>query len=221
MAITLWTNSEKTAQKNMDFDRSLLKKAIDSPTDTHIRVYEWLTPGVTYPDRQILPPELAHIDHGHRPTGGGIVFHSPGDIVICIIIPKPKIVSPRLLHGIVSKVATLIQIAFQSCGLNVSQKTSDETENSASQNLAFCKTYFSPSELYFNGNKMCGLTLKRYKDHILIQGVIHLQDAKGWFKDISPEFTQYLHHAKLPITSQEISEAIQKKLTSQARDLVN
>ena len=208
MTIYQWTDTFATAQENMDFDRHLLQTITQG--DTHIRVYEWQTPGITYPERQTPPQSLQSINHGNRPTGGGIVFHCPGDIVLCIILPKPGRYSPKILHDTVSQVATLIQNAFQTLGLNVIQHSPPPED--ATPNLAFCKTYFSPNELYYNGSKICGLTLKRYQKNLMIQGIIHLQNAKGWFKDVSPALHPYMSTIQLLGTSKQLQNTLKEIL---------
>ena len=73
----------KTAQENMDYDETLLEL---KERRGICRLYQWQNqPSITLPYNRTLPTELIDIDHAHRPTGGGIVFHSPGDLLFTII----------------------------------------------------------------------------------------------------------------------------------------
>lgn len=203
------TQSFKTAQQNMDFDRTLLKEASQRSASC-IRIYKWQTPGITFPDRQTPPHSLSHLDHGHRPTGGGIVFHCPDDIVLCLILPKPSHSSPKLLHTTVTKVAKAIQAAFDSLSITVTLKTQPPQMNdaTATPNLAFCKTYFSPNELYYNESKLCGLTLKRYQTLLMIQGIIHLQKTQDHFPNLDPQLSPYFYPHTLPIDPHSLQQVL-------------
>jgi len=197
------TTSYSTAKANMDFDRHL---HLSLPHHTSIlRAYEWQAPSITYPDRQTPHPDLAHLDHSPRPTGGGIVFHGKGDVVLCIITPLPSHLSPKWLHHAVHAVSVDIQRALNQCGIPThhSKKPSPDAPN-----REFCKAYFSPSELYCNGEKICGLTIKKYKNHLMIQGIIHLTDAQTQFKNIPAHYHDYMCPTTLPVSARQVIEAL-------------
>jgi lipoate-protein ligase A len=178
---TLYTTGFPTAHENMEFDRTL----ITSSNAPSIRLYEWQTAGITYPEGRPGDSELWDIDRGARPTGGGILFHSPGAIVFSVIFRT----NPDGLKARLGQVSQWLQLSLNNAGYDVQPDTSpiDPT-----QNRLFCKTYHNPYELCLNGEKVAAMALRRWKIGTLIQGIIHVTSNLPDFEQLGPEIRPFL-----------------------------
>ena len=71
--------------------------ALHLPSDErHLTLYEWPHRAISFGYKQNLPEDLSNaveqkqLDGGRRATGGGIVFHNPGDLVFaCAALHDP------------------------------------------------------------------------------------------------------------------------------------
>ncbi len=195
-----------TAQENMRFDDRLLLQA---PAKQRIfRVYEWQSPGITFSYKQRLPESLQIIDHARRFTGGGIVFHSPGDIVFCCIIPQIDPLLGKRPKDFLSWIATSLQGSFTVVNIPVT------CLNSVHQpNYEFCQTYPAPFELGIQGSKCVAMSLRRTRTHMMIQGIIHLSNPHLWIKSYGlnyPEASLYLPLKLRHIQSELIAAIVEK-----------
>lgn len=177
MTVHLRQDTLPTAKENMDFDRNLLTQAISQPEDIFVRVYSWQNAGITLPEKRPVPSLLNSTDLSTRPTGGGIVFHSPKDLVLCLVLPLKMTQIPNPLKSKLHWVSEWIASAFKEQSIIAHRQATDISD----KNLSFCKGYFSPSELYVGTEKVCGLTLRRYRHHVMIQGIIHLSNSQASF----------------------------------------
>ncbi len=161
-----------TAAQHMAYDTQQL----DRQPDWLAEYYRWPTPSVTYTYKQTIPDALSDIDHAQRYTGGGMVFHCPGDIVVCCVanLAHPKL--PKKLKDKVTVAQAHIQSALLACGV-MTQLNPD----AGPRDLTFCQAYHSPYELYYHGQKIVALSLRCNRTHCLIQGIIHLQPTRRWF----------------------------------------
>ncbi len=174
-----------TAQENMDHDAATAGQA-SPPT---IRIYTWPAAGITYPERRPGPALTWNIDTGHRPTGGGILFHSPGSIVFSIVAPMDDVALPRPLKSKLATVGQWIREGLNSAGY----PTSPDTEcPQYLQNRLFCTSYHNPYELRFNGEKVAAMALRKSRSSILIQGIIHVVSNHPYFEHLGTEVRPYL-----------------------------
>ncbi|MDA0944680.1 MAG: hypothetical protein O3A77_01305 [bacterium] len=162
----------QSAAQHMAYDTQQL----DRQPDWLAEYYRWPTPSVTYTYKQTLPPELAVIDHAQRYTGGGMVFHCPGDIVVCCVAVLDHPDLPKKLKDKVAVTQRHIQAALARCGV-----TTQLNPDAGPRDLMFCQAYHSPYELYYHGQKIVALSLRCTRTHCLIQGIIHLQPTRRWF----------------------------------------
>jgi len=187
----------ETAHENMAEDERLSKEFEEKHHNAAIiRVYEWQRPGLTINKDKILPNDLAHLDYSPRPTGGGIVFHAPGDILFTLVFTKDDPAFPKALKEKTKVISDTVQRALNAIDIEA-EVTNGSTEligdnASQKQNLQFCKTYDTPFELSVDDEKICGITLKRYRHHFLVQGILHLQSNVDAFPDIPEEYYDYL-----------------------------
>lgn len=194
-----------SAQENMDYDLTLIAQCEAVKCPRIFRVYSWPNAGITLARRQAVPRQLTHIDTGFRPTGGGIVFHSPGDIVFSLTTLLDDPVYPKPLKEKIGFITLKISKALMGVGI----ETQVQSHQASEENLDFCKTYFSPHELYHNGQKICGLTFKRYKQKGLLQGVLHLHSGVDQFqKLVDKEMYQFLTSQKIIVDQQRLINAL-------------
>ncbi len=162
------------ARENMLYDEILLQRR-----ERAFRFYKWGMRGITYPSGRpsdIIPNSSPRI------TGGGIVFHCPGDVVFGCVAPLDDPLFPKKLKDKMGFISDLI-----SKNLDLSPSQSQHI----SQDLNFCTTYHNPYELYSNGQKICGISLRKKRDFFIIQGIIHLQSQFVHFADLPKSYRPY------------------------------
>jgi lipoate-protein ligase A len=160
------TQSHPSASENMAWDAALLTHR--APNQRIQRWYVWPHPGITYSYKQPCPPSLVHHDHAQRITGGGIVFHSPGDIVFTYIGATNDPLFPRSPKAKLAHVSQLIRdVLAPYIPLDASPS------QSSSPNRDYCHSYPTPFELSVDGHKLLGITLRQFKPNWIIQGIIH------------------------------------------------
>lgn len=196
----VYYDSFKSASENMRFDETLLAKK-----ERCIRIYEWQTPGITYPEKRPLPEDLHHLDHSTRITGGGIVFHSPGDVVITVMAQLDDPDFPSKLKEKLYRITEWIQTSLKTCEVYAELKETQGVE----KNLQFCQSYFSPYELYTEDVKVCGLTLKKYREYFILQGILHLANSEDYFGDLPKTYAPFFSKGILPRkTAEEVIQAL-------------
>ena len=164
----------ETAHRNMHYDEELLNQL--QPEERIERFYIWQQPGITYSYKQTCPENMQHFDHSSRLTGGGIVFHSPGDIVFSIAEWRHD---PEFTGGLKQRLAVISDhikqaLTKQNIQLDAIQATSEI-------NHRYCHQYPTPFEITVNDQKIVGLTIRQFKTKRLIQGIIHTKPAASCF----------------------------------------
>ncbi|MBT5953332.1 lipoate--protein ligase family protein [bacterium] len=173
----------KSAKQNMEFDKALAQSA--SKNDKVFRIYTWEQPGITISYKQNIPDDLKSIDHATRVTGGGLVFHSAGDIVLSFTANNSELTKGKLKEKM-KLLTDCTKNAFRS--LNIELNHSDDSK---SINHEFCTAYPNPFELYLGKQKILALTLRKYKQKFIIQGIIHLNSNTTSFKSIETNYKSY------------------------------
>ena len=172
------------AQANMDTDKAL----VDSHTaGVTLRHYRWETPSITLPEKREIPAALRHYDVGIRPTGGGVLFHSPGDFLFSLIAPNqdarfPKPLSQKM-HG--------LSLAMRNALASIGCDTHPDTDTGHPIERTYCNTYPNPFELRHNGDKVCAFALRRFRHCFLIQGLLHLRPNAPAFPALGDAYTPY------------------------------
>ena len=165
------------AKDNMDYDAALFKKQ-----EPFVRLYTWQSPGLTYAYRQTLPHDLQTIDNSVRITGGGIVFHCPGDLVFSIAL---------MLDGSFKACLQRIQAAVLKPLLLCQPHIQDTHASSGDINRAYCAGYHSPYELSVDHHKVFGIAAKKNKRHICVQGILHVTPSNRYFGSLGDPYTSY------------------------------
>ena len=176
------THSFPTAAENMKFDETL----VGSTTPRLFRIYRWQKAGITYGHSQSPSQELSGFDASSRITGGGLVFHSPGDLVFSWAGSVHDILFGKRVKEKLVWASEFFITAFSRLDIPLYRAAQPEKE----LNLTFCHTYFSPYELYFGKEKIVALSLRKFRDRFLIQGIIHLFSNKESFGSV-PQYAPY------------------------------
>lgn len=169
------TDAFDTAKENMAFDESLLESL--NPNQRIERFYIWKTPGITYSYKQQCPNNMIDFDYSSRLTGGGIVFHSPGDIVFSIIGWREDAFFKGSLKTVLDKLSYRIKDA-----LRIQKVPLDDILEPHEVNLKYCHQYPTPFEITVNNQKVVGLTIRQFKSKRLIQGIIHTKPSAKCFQ---------------------------------------
>ncbi len=172
--VTKINDSFISAAQNMQCDEELLNNL--KSKERIERFYIWQNPGITFSYKQKCPDQMINLDHSVRVTGGGIVFHSPGDLVFSISSSNDDPQFPKKSKDKLLLISQRIQNAFQSANIVL-----DHHKPSITRDYNFCQSYPTPFEIIYKGNKICGLTIRQFKTKWLIQGVIHTQPTHPIF----------------------------------------
>lgn len=180
------STSFETAKDNMEYDARLFNACINS-NERFFRLYQWKHCGITQSEKRPIDELLIGYDCAYRLTGGGIVFHSPGDLVFSIGGRLGDDFFSSKSSDIMKWVADLFYSSLQHFDVSVTFKATVSHE----KNIQYCASYSNPYELYVNGSKVFGFALKRTRSHFLIQGVLHCCDARIHFKNCIDPYEPY------------------------------
>ncbi|RAP26799.1 hypothetical protein DID78_06505 [Candidatus Marinamargulisbacteria bacterium SCGC AG-343-D04] len=189
-----------SAEENMRYDDQLIADLSEGKRESFFRFYRWQNRGITQSEKRDIPKDFSHIDHAYRVTGGGVVFHCPGDIVFSAGIPENYGSVPTRLKERCLWFSTLIKNSLNANGIPVTLAGDQDTSG---QNIQFCNSYHNPYECVLEGEKICGVALKKTRGYTVFQGVIHLNDTQKHFMDCEEKFG--LFFTKGVMDDQEIS----------------
>lgn len=194
MNLKILTNSFESAQENMQFDQQLVTN--NQPlTSIVIRIYTWQIPSITQAYNKAIPSDLKHINHSSRISGGGLVFHTPGDILVTTLLPlksKPK------------QLSTLLKLFKTSLEKTLSPHIhlTPPPQKKSSQNIAICQNYHSPYELYKHNKKYAAIAARRFANILFIQSIIHCGNQTDIFHTLPPTYKKHTStNLPLPTTS--------------------
>lgn len=192
-------DSFQTAEENMRFDRYLIDRCITSKHSRFVRFYEWKNPGITLPQKRLLPPFLEHLDCGYRTSGGGIVFHGRGDFVFSIVSTLDDPLFPQRFKDKIDWISSF----FGQCLIENNIHVVRHAQESKEKNIAYCVSYTNPYELFYNEHKVLGLAQRKYKHIFCSQGIIYCKSNYHQFPHIKDELYPYF------------TEGLQDKISAQ------
>ena len=178
--------SFSSAAKNMQYDVSLFQK-LQQNGERFFRIYEWEGVGITQSEKRAIPEDLLVFDHSYRLTGGGVVFHSPGDVVFSIGGALSDSFFPAKSKDLLSWCSDLFGQSLSKIGIAVTNKTDLDLV----KNINFCASYFNPYELYVGNAKIFGFALKKTRTHFLIQGVIHVKSTFLSYESVQDQYNAF------------------------------
>jgi lipoate-protein ligase A len=177
----------ESAQENMALDQQVFQTQKKDPTKRWFRVYPWQKPGITYPKTRDIPSDFHLLDCAKRETGGGIVFHCPGDIVFSCVAQLTDPYFPKKLKEKLAHFATI----FETSLATLDNHTTRETLSVTPKDITFCKTYLNPYELFIDGHKTVAFSLKKTRDWFLVQGIVHVVPTADHFSHLPKKYHPY------------------------------
>jgi len=204
--------SFSTAEANMRFDDDLLTACLEGTYPYFFRVYQWQSPALTQAKNRDIPDALAELDSAFRSSGGGLVFHCPGDVVFSAALALKKGNSIKPLKGLLSAISTAVCDSLNDLSIPAVMA---ESADSSSKNIQFCTAYYSPYEVFVNGHKVLGVAAKRLKGHVFIQGLVYVNNSADFFP--YPEFSSYFSAG---CAKPAISSVLQEKLFTRLSNLL-
>ena len=183
------TDSFQSSSENMLKDNELTQALLSGSIDQFCRIYTWEKAGITQSEKRAIPAKLTSFDTASRLTGGGIVFHCPGDIVFSqgALIHDDRF--PKDIKDRCAWVSNCIQQAFLNQHIPV---TASLASTHTSPNITFCASYHNPFELMIHQHKLVGIAVKKTRDCIIFQGVIHLHATANHFDNFPTEYSAYM-----------------------------
>ena len=178
--------SFNSAAKNMQYDVSLFQK-LQQNGERFFRIYKWEGVGITQSEKRSIPDDLISFDHSYRITGGGVVFHSPGDVVFSIGGALSDSFFPAKSKDLLNWCSDLFAQTLLKIGIPVKKKSDLDVV----KNINFCASYFNPYELYVGNTKIFGFALKKTRTHFLIQGVLHLKSTSLFYETVAEQYKPF------------------------------
>lgn len=179
------TTSFDLAQQNMDYDERLLTQVSESVST--YRMYQWKNCGITISKNKHDLLNTLTCDKGVRLTGGGAVFHSPGDIVFSLASHKNNPQFSGSFKQKLNNITTWIESGLKEIGVIL-----EPSPKKTNTNIAFCTQYPSEFERFYQHQKTLAVAMRRFKDKWMVQGVIHTITAPEWNTLLPKEMHAYL-----------------------------
>ncbi|MBG91352.1 MAG: hypothetical protein CL521_06005 [Actinobacteria bacterium] len=171
----------------MRYDAQLFQERLNGDLGSVFRSYIWQQPGMTYPEKRPFEGPFLGFDHASRSTGGGLVFHSPGDLVLSCIYPCQK--GER---GWVKRVIEGVSVGIDGCLADLGVVLEPTLEpDLVLKDINFCLSYPNPYERRFKSHKVVAIAARRSRDWLMLQAVIHLQASATFFSLLPMRFQSY------------------------------
>jgi lipoate-protein ligase A len=180
--------SFKSAGENMRYDEYLIDQCLLKKNTRFIRLYEWNTPGITFPKHKQLSANLRVLDHAPRVSGGGVVFHGKGDFVFSVVSSLDDDLFPRHFKQKIDWISSF----FSQCLIENNIQVVKDSNEATLRDTNYCITYSNPYEFYYQGQKVLGLAQRKYKNVFCSQGIIYCQSNFEQFPHINEELLPYL-----------------------------
>tara|TARA_A100001015_G_C14746398_1_gene615771 strand:+ start:102 stop:749 length:648 start_codon:yes stop_codon:yes gene_type:complete len=180
--------SFNSAKKNMAYDETLIKQLHSRKIKHFYRFYQWKNRGLTQAKNKTIPPEFLTIDNAYRITGGGLVFHCPEDIVFSIGNAIHHTILPKSIKKRCEWISKFLCECLIQLNLPVKSIGNILFNN---QDINFCSSYHNPYEITLETNKVIAISVKKTKDWIVFQGVIHMSSTHEYFNDYSCTYKPY------------------------------
>ena len=189
---------------NMRLDRTDFEEIEKSscPAYAKVRFYSWQNPAVSFGYSQkieklvdVAKAKKLGIELVRRITGGGMVFHQPGELTYCLAAAN-DLFSPRPLENY-KHIACILKKSFKEIGIKavVAGRTGIARFN---ENICFSKP--TRHELLVGGKKIAGSAQKKGRRALLQHGAIQMNKRL-------PVFNELLDLSELDRTQISVQEA--------------
>lgn len=177
----LFSDSFDTAQENMQWDAEQSLEFEAGYRQPVGRIYRWKNPGITIPQTKVGLWTPLDCDWAPRITGGGVVFHCPGDIVFLIAVHESESDWPRSMKERLRRIQQWIVHHCEDEGFDVNCTN----PSTGVVDHTYCQQYPNTFELDYQGSKCLGLAVRKFRTHWVVQGVLHTQDGSQAFAHLA------------------------------------
>lgn len=162
----------------MAVDTRLFKDFENGKIPPTFRIYSWSQPAVTY-GRRINPEKFFNLEElrrsgqtiARRPTGGGIVFHQPGELTFAGALPRKNHFYKDTILDSYFFISKIILNFLKNLGLEV-QLDQKNFKKRKKINHHLCFKEAAPFEITLNGKKILGLSQARQARSFCFQGTL-------------------------------------------------
>ena len=154
-----------TVANNMAIDWQMFNDMETGKICPTIRVYTWSEPGVTF-------GYLQKSEGVRRPTGGGLVYHDPSEVVYCLVAPNDSAIIPVRLTEAYLMITKLICQALNELGYPVELSKTGEALGLKKTRSQLCFAQAENFEIILNGQKIVGSAQRRTRNTVLQQGTV-------------------------------------------------
>ncbi len=174
-----------SATFNMEKDTELFSNLEVEPSNACLRFYTWPKTCVTYGFNQDLSEVKAisfglgvpeTVDFVRRPTGGGLVIHSPEDLTYSLVVPLRFFPADYSLLSIYYKISEQINRSLNSIGIYSELRRNSKQEFSDKRINPVCADFPAKYEIMLGDQKIVGSAQKKGKKVLLQQTQIFLND---------------------------------------------
>lgn len=162
------------SRSNMARDSAMFRSVVSGRSAGVLRIYNWSEPAVTFGfhQRSFIPfdPEVG-IPLLRRPTGGGAVLHVD-DLTFSLCAPLAGVFARGVVESC-RAVSGAFARALARCGIEA------EMRGGGTAFSRVCFQRSSPVELCLGGAKILGLSARRTRNGMLLQGVLPLTVDAG------------------------------------------
>jgi lipoate-protein ligase A len=159
----------------MAADRALFASLEEQSGLPALRIYSWNEPAITcgYNQKTAKVPGLIG-PVVRRPTGGGLVFHQPGELSFSIVTTLDSL--PAGLIPAYQELARPVIAALRALGFAAELAPQSEEERG---NPQFCFAYPAVYEIVVNKEKVVGAAQKRGRSALLQQAALSFEKLPG------------------------------------------
>ena len=165
----------RSGAENMAADRALFQALENKQGLPALRLYSWSEPAITCGYNQkpakVLGPAESVV---RRPTGGGLVFHHPGETSFTVVTTLASL--PAGLIPAYQELSRPVIAALRSLGWAAKLASSPEEKRGDPQ---FCFAYPAAYEVVINGEKVVGAAQKRGRNALLQQSAVDFEKIPG------------------------------------------
>jgi lipoate-protein ligase A len=185
-----------SAEDNMQKDKNLLEQC---SKNVFLRLYSWKDTCVTYGYNQKEADVIKIVketmklnisEFVRRPTGGGLVVHSPGNLSWSLFVPS-KFLTEHSLLSFYYSLSLFYAEALRECGIvcQLTKLTKEEFQEKRINDV--CINYPAKYELVDeNGKKLIGSAQKKTKLALIQQNNLFIREPNGLQQKIINKLTK-------------------------------
>ncbi|MDD5456012.1 MAG: hypothetical protein PHV30_03150 [Candidatus Margulisbacteria bacterium] len=163
---------------NMQKDLEMFSEVETEPAMAYLRFYTWTEHCISYgcnqqikivedyKEKQGLPSNIVCV---RRPTGGGIVYHKPGDFTFCLVFPLSFFPRQKSLLEIYYKISEILNMTLNQTGIDSCLAKQSLAEYKEKKINDVCLDFPAKYEILLDNRKILGSAQKKGKKALLQQ----------------------------------------------------